>query len=583
MANDEGFKINVSVGGSKSSAGPDPVSPTAGSEIKPSSNASDLSESSPATAEVPNNFVISNPSFGENSESIVSTDTKSVEQVPASSPVLSETIPNASEQPSNLGYSEANVPVSPAPAPAIESIEKSTEPSSQVVSEPESVESPSLVTLSTPPKKSNFSKKKLVLAVLAVLFIFGGGSVAAYVGLVVPNTPENVWSKSLSNTAAGYAKLVEYQEANKDKTTTKVNGTYNINASDTPIDGSYSFEGDQKTSKSQMNVGILGTRVKAEVLTEITEASQYPDVYMRAEGIKPFDGIISEASPEYAGILASADGQWYSIDHSLFDQILGSQAPDGVELDFNQEDLNSMLTVVGNTTKKYVLTDDESLSVLDASEFVAKETVDNRELYHYKVGLNKDNLKKYVAELKDEVSKTEFYKTLQPEGSELVDLEEVNKSIDKIESSSKADVWVDSSTKLIRSIRFSDKEDANNYLEIGLKYNGGTEFPFYIKVIDKGSGAIDLTATLNTDNNTVLFDAKIKTGSDYSAVSVETKGDFSFTNEAVTIEKPTDTKSIFELFGINPEDAATGLLGAFTDTPNPEPDYYGMDNMQYEL
>lgn len=541
MAEENEFKVNVSVGGSD----PKPSMPVAGTEIKPNVISPSTPDEAQSTInpEAPSGSVVSAPSsFSDQTSTSVSS---------SSSPENLAQAPSSDSFGSSTTDSLTASPLAVSPAPENNGVGSSTPGvvGSSGAYTPNNAQGPK-------GKSRKFGKKKALVAGLVISLLLVGGSVGAYYGYIEPNKPENIWSKALSNTSRGYDKLIEYSEENKEQTTTKMAGNYRVESEEFPVEGSYSFESDQKNSKSSIDFGITGSRIKVEALTSIPETSPYPDVYLKVDGIKSFEPLMTNLDPEYGQMINQIDGQWYMIDRSLFDQLssLMSAENEGDEADttFDQADAKALVDAIGSTSKKYVLSSDPSYAVLNASEYVGKETVDGRTQYHYKVKINKDNLKKYVAELKDQVSKTEFFKTLGiPEDQ--INLEDINKSIDSINDSSKADVWVDGSTKLIRTVRFS--KDDSNYVDVGLKYNGGKEFPFYIKAVgseEGDKGGVDFTATLNTDNNTLKVKLDANNEGDSGSYKFNMTGDVSFSKDPVNIEKPADAKSVLELFGIDP-------------------------------
>lgn len=406
---------------------------------------------------------------------------------------------------------------------------------------------PAATSFNNPPVTPEKGKKrqKAVFVAVLIAFLLIGGSAAAYLGWYLPNQPDQVWQKALSNTAAGYDKLLAYEEGQKGLATTKLTGDYRIEANNTVFDGSYSLEADSKRSKFAFDVGYMGSRIKLNTLTEIKESSPYPDVYVRAEGIDVFEPLVQGTL--YEGMPSSVNNQWYFADHSLFDQMVPRY---GKEVKYSAEDVRALMKAVGEVNREYVFTTDPGKAVLENREYIGEENQDSRSTYHYKVGLNKENTKSYVNAMADKISQTELYKKLAPEGEEKLDTSSLLGDIDELDTAQTADVWVDTGTKLIRTVRFTEK-DTENYLDIGLKYTGGDEFPFYLNyqgADDNGvSGNIQLTATLNTKDNSVKIDASLDTNDDGATGYV--KGLLVRSNDEITFDVPADVKPITELFG----------------------------------
>lgn len=542
MGDDEKFKVNVNVGGSSNTDGSSSVLGGSQDVIKPTTPAQ------PSVNPIAGPIAQPGTNLGANNVSPSS--------VPGSS--FGGSV-NPSDTSGSSPVVQPSQTVGPAPGVVSTSSASTNQP---VVSPPSNTfgsSGPVANSASMPPsgngmssKKGSAGKKKvLLISLIAGLFILGG-SASAYFGYVVPNNPTNVWSKAMSNTSKGYDKLVEYQEGNKDKTTTKIDGTYNIAFGEMSADGSYSSEADQKNSKSRFDVGFMGNRINVDMLTEIKDSSTYPDVYFKAEGIKAFAPMIGGSSPELTALINESDNQWYVIDRSLFSQALaGSEAEQAQSNQLTQEDVDALTQAIGEVSKQYIFTTDESMAVLNANEFIGKEEIDGRQQFHYKVGVNKANLKTYASELAKKLESTEAYKKLTG-GSEPIDLTGINTSIDGIDDNYKADVWVDAGTKLIRTVRFTSKDNDKNYLDLGLKYDGGSKFPFYAKIVgsdESGSGEINFQVTLDTSNDNLDIDMNAKIEGD-SPGEMSLTGKAVFSNEAVQLDnKPTNAKSFMELMG----------------------------------
>lgn len=417
-----------------------------------------------------------------------------------------------------------------------------------------------------PPQAAGKSTKRrnMIFAAVIAAFLLIGGGAAAYVGLYLPNQPENIWKAALDKTAAGYDKLLDYEDGQKDLKTTRLEGDYRIESEDQVFDGKYSFQGDDKKGKASVDVGIAGNRVNLELLTELSETSSYPDIYVRASGVDAFEPLL--AGSDYEGLPTTLNNQWYFIDRSLFDQVLAQSGAE--ESGLNPDDLRALMRTVGEVNREYLFTTDPEKAVLNNKEYSGSEDQDGRKTHRYKVGLNKEQLKAYTEKMANEISQTEAYKSMSP-NSEAIDIKSLIEDIDNIDESKTADVWVDAKTKLIRTVRFTLQDHPDDYLDVGLKYTGGDEFPFYIKAyaIDDNSVATDIevTVTLNTNDNTVKINAGVKTSDE--AVNGTLTGLLSRSNDPVEIETPSDARPAMELIQMFMGGGVP--LGASTGQPSP--------------
>jgi hypothetical protein len=409
------------------------------------------------------------------------------------------------------------------------------------------------------PKKSN--KKKLLLGIVIGLIILIGGSAGAYFGTILPNKPENMWKAALENTADGYDRLVEYSSTKKDIKGVKAKGSLKLEgtaAGDGKIDAQ-TYEGN---GKYNFDIGFAGSRYELEGLTIVPEGAKSPDMYFRVKGIKGLGGLL-QASPfaETGPFLDSLDGQWIFVDHTLFDQ-LASTAKQQSTPSLSRDDITTIAKAVGEVNRDYLFSDTPDKQVLTVAQQIGREDRDGRSTYHYKVGVNKENLKMYITALKERLKQTKL-KELFGEESYNQYFDSLLANIDRqnFEASDTADVWVDTKTKLIRIIRFTDKKQTENYAEVGLLYNGGDEYPFLLDFHfpkDSQPGTALIKTTLNTKTDTVKIDLTADlTGEEKEKITGELT--LEPNNQPVEVTKPEGAKPVMEIVGA----LYGGFLGGF--------------------
>jgi hypothetical protein len=417
-------------------------------------------------------------------------------------------------------------------------------------------------------KKKGFKpSKKLALLVAIPLLAIGSGA-AAYVGYVVPNKPENVWRTALTNTGKGYDKLSQYATSKKDVKGMSAKGSFKISGS-LAADGSFSGMSDGKNGQLTGTTSAVGLKINYDVRA-IDSPGNTPDIYFKVDGIQGlgdlaagYAGLLGGDSASVKKALNGVNGQWYFVDHTLFDQFASSSNQD---FQFTSGDVNALLKAVGDSSKQYLFTNDESKMAVVVKKDVGKEKQDGRSVYHYKVGVNKENLKAYNKSLCDNLIKTKLFK-LFSSGSSSSDedfTKECNDStgIDKIDTSQTADAWVDMHTKLIHKIRFSEKNNSNNYLDIAQDYQGGDEFPFSlgfhsVDSVDSGVN-VQSKSKPDTTNGLVKMKLNMKTNAFSADANFENsgssndKGTFSLavapTSQKAKVDTPTGSKTIIELF-----------------------------------
>ncbi len=424
------------------------------------------------------------------------------------------------------------------------------------------------------PEYGSGNKKKLLVGITAAVIILLGGSAAAYFGSVVPNKPENVWKKSLENTGKGYDKLVEYADKKKDTKGGKLTGDYKIDAGGMVADGTIESKYDEKTSDSKITLGASGARFELNLLTNVPANTRYPDIYAKVSGLKGLDKVFPAEAGGIGESLAAYDNQWFVIDHTIFDQMEKSAAQD-TTTEIKAEDVIALAKDIGEVTKEYVLTDDPSKAVLVRKENVGKESMDGRDVYHYKVGFNKANLKAYNKAVCDKILGNKLYKTLSMgRSSEDISKECYDtKDIDSINESDTFDVYVDLKTKLIHIVRIAEKDKKDNYLDIGLLYTGGDEFPFVIRGQTKdgaGEGKGELKVTLNTKTDKYAITANVDGKSDGAPFKFTLNANGEPGNDKVEFRKPEGAKSLLEVYGALLGGALGGVSPAGPAGPVPD-------------
>lgn len=407
-----------------------------------------------------------------------------------------------------------------------------------------STPSPSTGSVVSSPKRSG-KKRKLLLPLVAAAVLLLGGSAGAYFGIVVPNKPENVWETAMSNTAKGYDKLVSYTESQQDKTSFKSDLDFKVEAEGVVVDGSGFMESDSEDMKADIDINAFGEKIGLEMAGNIPSEGSGQTVYVKLSNLPAL--LDKLGATEFVPIADMINDKWYVIDESTMSSLgLPIETDTEAEVAYSPEDAAELMNAIGSVSKEYLFTTDESKAAFRVAEFVGKETVEGRGMYHYKVSANKENLKTFVTRLEEELKKTAYAENLRAEG---LSLDGLVKSVDDISDEDTVDVWVDSATKLIRTVRISDKDNDKNYVDFGLKYTGGDEFPFFVDYngeVDGTAGTANMTYTLNTATDKSSLVIKVDTTGE-NAFSASATMNFELGNFDVTIDKPSDATPIADL------------------------------------
>jgi hypothetical protein len=389
----------------------------------------------------------------------------------------------------------------------------------------------------------------------AVLVLGGGGYVLGY---YIPNRPANVYKAALTNTGDGYDQLAKYaqdKDIAKKLQNTEVTGSYKVETDSASTDGSFKAHVDDKNATFSGDIGLGTARMTVDGVVKDAENSDSPDLYMKVGGIKGLGAQFGVPA------LDTLDGQWITVDHSLIEnlskQIESSQGLDSKGSTMTapkEEDAVEASKVIGDVSKKYLFTSNKDNAVLQMDSFVGKETVDGKPTNHYKVKANKEHLKAYLKELGkgldgiklNDWAKTNYDKSL----SELINIDQMVKQADRINSSDTFDLWVNTDTKMIHKVRFADKKDAaKNFMELGLNYSSGAEKPFFINFASDQDGTTTtgkLDMTLNTETNVMKFELNVDENSDGATTKLAVNMDMKPSSSKVDVTVPTGAISLSE-------------------------------------
>ncbi len=424
---------------------------------------------------------------------------------------------------------------------------------------------------------------KLPLIGLAVLLVVIIGSLGYYFGYYMNSSV--ILLQSLSNTGKGYSTLADYvsQQSQLGYKGAVGSGSYKFNIGGTSSDGKLGFKSDGTNSDTTFDIGVGITRVNAEVRT-IKSAGNTPDIYLKASGIKGLGSFTG--SPQIDNAVNQLDGKWIVVDHTLIDNLesqaaslqsdLGQSQKAAASLPSKAEILDEAKSF-GQVNQQYVFTTDKSKSITTVLKKYGVETIDGHKVYHYKMGFNKANVKAYITAQRDALKANSLGAWLQKNN----DMDGVNatyssleKSANSIKSTDTFDLWSDVSHRIVYKVRVSDRVNpAVNYVDIGLDYKGGSQYPFFVsgqsdgKATGKGTYAI--LATLDEAKNSLNVEVKAKS-------SGQTSGTFSLnftfqpSNAPVKVTAPTGAESLSQVLDqLGLTNAINELLspGATSATP----------------
>lgn len=393
-------------------------------------------------------------------------------------------------------------------------------------------------------------KKPMLLFVLLGLFLLLSGSAAAYFGLIVPNKPENIWKSALENTSEAYDEMVEYLDQEREAKGFKAKGTLKLSGAING-DGNIEAEGDDKTVKMKIDAGFYGSRYHGEALFNTPEGSTTPDMYIKVSGIQGLGVLLDPAQGDLSTRVNGLDNQWIFVDHTLIDQMF-ARAGGGSEPQITREDAAEIARKLGEVNEEYLFTTNESKRVFHVVNEIGKEERDGRSVYHFEVGFNKENLKSYIREVKSRLEDTKLKVFLESSGQsydKAFNIDDMLKEVDDMSGNETADVWVDMKTRLIRVVRFTDKDNEGSYFEIRLPINSDNEIPavLFFNIVGEEPSTIELGINVNTDTDVVRINFDMNTESSGQKQNAKVDLTIEPSDAKVEFVKPEGARSINEL------------------------------------
>lgn len=489
--------------------------------------------------------------------------------VPDSPTPTATPAPTAPVEPQTITPTVTPQPVASQPA-VIEPTAQAPAPVGQPVATAPSPTGPSPV---TPTPVSGGSKKNLAFGLIAAALVVGG-ALGYYFLSVVPNKPENVWRTGLSRSGEVTNKLVvEAIETEKREKIeqSKISGTFEFKSGESDnefvMSGDVNSLFDLKRSNSSLSLkvdpsadapeGTEGLDLKAEVISEITDESNYPNLYFKVTGLEYYAAMLGEDFMKY-------DGRWIAMTSDYFENQAKQYGAPEVETeetgvsDLTAEEVSNMVKAVSDTAVEYVFTDDESKGIIRQKEFVGKEDSDGINAYHYKAGIKVDNLQKACKALINNVFAVSGFEKFfggdsakkdkaRDDALESCD-EEISEEDRKEAEDYTFDLWVDSKYKLLHKIRFAEENKPDSYFEVGQTYTGGEDITFFMNVIAKNDdGVVEVNNTLKANYKTwkteYSLDASGKGFSGSAKVTMEPY------YEDIDTARPDDAIDISEVFG----------------------------------
>ncbi|MBL8121921.1 hypothetical protein JNM87_04195 [Candidatus Saccharibacteria bacterium] len=406
-----------------------------------------------------------------------------------------------------------------------------------------------------------------VVGAAAVLALIAGGYVF---GVYLPNRPEAVYKSSMSRSAEAADKLIEYvkTQAEAEATAAFMDGKLMVDSAGGSFDATMKGKSDAANSELNIAANVGGEKVNIDMRMVDVAISDSPDMYFKVSGVSQLLSSVGLSG------VSSLDNQWIAVDHTLLDTYkkqLGTATGAGANLGTlpTSEQISDAATKVQAVNKEYLFTSDTAKAVVVYKSFAGKDTVDDQTVNHYIVTANKANLKAYIDALGSALdgSKLDDWVVEKNDGkhvSELLDVGSIKQSIDDLDENATFDMNVNTKTKLVQSVTFSDKTGDNaGTFTFAQNYTSGDEYPFSIRM-KRDSDNTDLTLgmKLNTKTNEVGMSLQ----GDVAENTVDMTATITPSKDKISITVPTGAKpatQVMKQLGLD-----QSVLGARTSIPS---------------
>jgi hypothetical protein len=373
---------------------------------------------------------------------------------------------------------------------------------------------PPIMMSGNPSVGRNPSHKRQILTgaiVVALLIILGGGYVFGY---YLPNKPDSIYSTGIVRTGDALDSLVTYSKSQTQKPykSYDISGTLQDTGSASygaTLTGSMDMQGN---ATFKVAADIEGEKVNANIDSVHASGSTTPDMYIQMSGIKStLDGLGMSS-------LDSLDGEWIAIDHTVIDSFLSNVNKDtsvatSASAVPTAAEVTDAETRVQAVNKLYVFTTNSSNAVLTDEKYVGLETKNGRKAYHYVVGYNKPNLKRYVSAIGVALDSSTLntWSKVANNGksvSEALDIASLQKSVASANVNYTFDVWIDAGTKIASAIQLTNPNDKGAIFTLSQNYTGGTSYPLSLEYRSKDASNGDmqdagLLLTVDTASNKI--------------------------------------------------------------------------------
>ena len=336
-----------------------------------------------------------------------------------------------------------------------------------------------------------------IVGALGVLALLGG--VAAYIFLVyLPGTTENRYRTGFESVGQGMDYLVEESDIIEQISSTSYSGEMELEFSDEwtgDFEVNVSVDGEYDTQNASFVLEADGSMTdRLGVGSETYEASgkvdlrflgptvaKTPRFYFKLSELK----LPTQFDEYFEGSEAEWQDVWWLLDlQELIDEgALTDEDLEGIDLQkqLTQEDYEELTLILISNLREYIFTSETDKMVFQMDELLGQEAFKGVQTHKYSVTVSEQNLQDLVVSMRDDFAASSVWQKfseeldLEESGEEdslFMSDEEIQELAVEFSENIKVEVWIDSESRVLRNLRFSDADPKSSshgsYLDFGI-------------------------------------------------------------------------------------------------------------------
>ncbi len=324
-------------------------------------------------------------------------------------------------------------------------------------------------------KKASF----IVIVVVVAVVLIGA---IIYMATQLSTNPGKLWSTALTNTNTASTAVINFM-GQPSSNGYDISGTFNTKNS---ASASATFSGTTTGSLNGLastftsKIPVQGNNILIDTVANPVDGAPSPDIYYRISGLSGLSQIFEQnnGSSSFTDNAGQVEGKWLLLPHTD-----PASAQTALQLNQNvplpQSSIADVSSKINALNAQYLYGTDASKAVLTDRQNVGEETVNKRNVYHYKFTFRPAHFKAYVAAVRAVLgSSSQDVTTLE----QRLGIENLNTVLSTVNGTPTADVLVDKASQTISVLHIPVATGSNNFVETGFNGVSGSVYPYYVSL-----------------------------------------------------------------------------------------------------